>query len=347
MPQATFNRPLHLFATGLAVATLVLIFAGGLVTSTGSGLSVPDWPNSYGRFMFAFPLSDMVGGIVFEHTHRLIASMVGFLTIMLAVWLQRTEARPWVRRLGWAALVAVILQGFLGGMTVLFLLPAPISVLHGALAQTFFLMVITLAYATSREFITLEPVADEDNDAELTIRRWAMAAVGLIYVQLIIGATMRHTGSGLAFTDFPLAGGAIWPSFSAVALEAVNWSHWQNGLGEVTRAQMIIHFIHRLGALAVTVALAGTAVRLWKTPGTARPLRHMGTVLTVLLILQVALGAATIWSLKQPFLTTLHVANGAALLGATYLLLFRLHRRHSEEFQPDSVPVMASSGVTA
>ena len=347
MPQATFNRPLHLFAAGLAAATLVLIFAGGLVTSTGSGLSVPDWPNSYGRFMFAYPLSDMVGGIIYEHTHRLIASVVGLLTIVLAVWLQRSEVRPWVRRLGWIALGAVILQGFLGGMTVLYLLPTPISVLHGALAQTYFLIVITLAYATSREFITLEPAADDANDANLALRRWTTAAVGLIYVQLIVGATMRHTGSGLAFTDFPLTGGAIWPSFSAAALETVNWSHWQMGLAEATRAQMIIHFVHRLGALAVTIALVGTAVHLWKTPGAARPLKRMGTTLVLLLILQVALGAATIWSLKQAFITTLHVANGAALLGGTYLLLFRLYRRHDAESQSAAVPLMASSGAPA
>src|SRR6201988_3876893 len=110
---------LYLFALLVATSTAVLIFAGGLVTSTGSGLSVPDWPTTYGWFMFTFPLDKMVGGIRFEHTHRLIASTVGFLIVILAAWLWRAEPRAWVRRLGYAALAAVITQGILGGIPVL------------------------------------------------------------------------------------------------------------------------------------------------------------------------------------------------------------------------------------
>src|SRR4026209_1967201 len=96
-----------------ALSTAVLIFAGGLVTSTGSGLSVPDWPTTYGWSMFTFPLDKMVGGIRFEHTHRLIASTVGFLIVVLAVWLRLAEPRRWVRRLGYVALGAVVMQGIL------------------------------------------------------------------------------------------------------------------------------------------------------------------------------------------------------------------------------------------
>src|SRR5262245_66483145 len=108
---------LHLYAVIVAVATAVLIFAGGLVTSTGAGLSVPDWPTTYGWSMFTFPLEKMVGGIRFEHTHRLIASTVGFLILVLAVWLHLSESRRWVRRLGHVALGAVVTQGILGGIT--------------------------------------------------------------------------------------------------------------------------------------------------------------------------------------------------------------------------------------
>ena len=120
---------LHRFAVATAVATLFLIFAGGLVTSTESGLSVPDWPLSYGRLM-----PPMVGGVFYEHGHRMVATAVGILTILLAVWLSRREPRAWVRRLGYAALAAVVAQGVLGGLTVLFLLPMAVSVAHACLA---------------------------------------------------------------------------------------------------------------------------------------------------------------------------------------------------------------------
>src|SRR6476659_10187446 len=128
-------KMLHRFATLVAGCTVLLVLAGSLVTSTGSGLSVPDWPTSYGWNMFAFPPSKWVGGILYEHSHRLIASTVGFLTIILAVWTWRVDPRPWVRTLGFAALGAVILQGLLGGITVLLKLPPAVSIGHAGLAQ--------------------------------------------------------------------------------------------------------------------------------------------------------------------------------------------------------------------
>ena len=126
---------LRIYTVIVALSTAVLILAGGLVTSTGSGLSVPDWPNTYGWFMFTFPLEKMVGGIRYEHSHRLIASTVGFLILALALWLWRAEPRRWVRRLGYLALSAVIAQGVLGGITVLWYLPDAISIAHASLAQ--------------------------------------------------------------------------------------------------------------------------------------------------------------------------------------------------------------------
>jgi heme A synthase len=149
MPDRSAGRGLHRFAVALAVATLGLIAAGGLVTSTESGLSVPDWPTTYGQNPFTFPPSKWVGGIRFEHTHRLIASAVGLMTVVLAVWLARREPRAWVRRLGWLALAAVVAQGILGGLTVKFLLPTAISVAHACLAQSFFCLAVTLAVVTS------------------------------------------------------------------------------------------------------------------------------------------------------------------------------------------------------
>src|SRR6188768_102791 len=124
---------LHRYAKLVSAATVLLIVAGGLVTSTGSCLAVPDWPTSYGWNMFTFPMRHMVGGIFYEHGHRLIASGGGCLTIILALWLWRAESRPWLRKLGFAALGAVILQGLLGGLTVLFFLPTPVSTAHAGL----------------------------------------------------------------------------------------------------------------------------------------------------------------------------------------------------------------------
>ena len=140
---------LHRYAKLVAFSTVLLIAAGGMVTSTDSGLAVPDWPNTYGRFMFTFPVEQMVGGIFYEHGHRLIASTVGLLTIILAAWTWRVDERRWVRWLAIAALGTVILQGLLGGLTVLLLLPAPVSIGHAGLAQLFFCLTIALALFTS------------------------------------------------------------------------------------------------------------------------------------------------------------------------------------------------------
>ena len=140
---------LHLFALLVAASTAVLIFAGGLVTSTGSGRSVPDWPTTYGWFMFTFPLEKMVGGIFYEHSHRLIASGVGMFIVILAGWLWKVESRAWLRRLGYLALAAVVTQGILGGITVLWFLPDAISIAHAGLAQLVFCLSVSIALFTS------------------------------------------------------------------------------------------------------------------------------------------------------------------------------------------------------
>ena len=144
---------LHRFAQFVAGCTVLLVLAGSLVTSTGSGLAVPDWPTTYGSNMFLFPPSKWVGGIFYEHGHRLIASTVGFLTIVLAVWLWLREPRRWVKWLGIGALGAVIAQGVLGGLTVLFFLPAAISTAHAGLAEIFFCLVVSIALFTSPRWI--------------------------------------------------------------------------------------------------------------------------------------------------------------------------------------------------
>src|SRR5687767_4891612 len=189
---------LHRFAKFVAGCTVLLLLAGSLVTSTDSGLAVPDWPTTYGWNMFTFPPSMWVGGIFYEHGHRLIASTVGLLTIVLAVWLWRADGRRWMERLGFVALATVIIQGLLGGLTVLFFLPAPVSTAHAGLAEIFFGLTIAIALFTSPGWLHSHGAVDD-----VALRRVATATTAIIYVQIVLGAAMRHTGAGLAIPDFP------------------------------------------------------------------------------------------------------------------------------------------------
>ena len=307
----------HRYVKLVTASTVLLIAAGGMVTSTDSGLSVPDWPTTYGWNMFTFPLSKWVGGIRYEHSHRLIATTVGFLTITLAAWTWRVEPRRWVRRLGFAALGAVILQGLLGGLTVLFLLPAPISIGHAGLAQIFFCLTLTLALVTSPGWKTASAPVDD-----LLLRRVAAATTALIYTQILIGATMRHTNAGLAIPDFPFAFGHVIPP--------------------VWNAKIAIHFAHRVGALAVTLAVLATAGHVLyhhrRRPELARP----AFLLLFFLSMQVTLGAFVVLSRMDPVINTAHVVNGALVLGTSLVLTLRTFRRATvtaPERGPAAVPM--------
>lgn len=187
---APYQPGLHRFAVFTAASTLLLLVAGGLVTSNDAGLAVPDWPLSYGSL-----LPPMVGGILYEHGHRMVATSVGILTIILAVWLARRESRRWVRRLGWLALALVIVQGILGGITVKFFLPRPVSIAHATLAQLFFCSVVSLALFTSRwwqgEVQHAEPAGNSP------LRAQAVFTCGGVLVQLILGAAYRHQALGI------------------------------------------------------------------------------------------------------------------------------------------------------
>jgi cytochrome c oxidase assembly protein subunit 15 len=185
---------LHRFALLTAGATFLLIYVGGIVTSTGAGLAVPDWPTTFGHNMFLYPWSKMVGGILYEHSHRLIGAGVGLLTLTLAIWLWVTEPRAWLRWLGVVALVAVIVQGVLGGLRVVFL-EQTLAVIHAALAQAFFALMAIVAFFTSaegREELHKTPATDASR-----LRRLAILTMGCIYVQLIFGAMLRHMGMGI------------------------------------------------------------------------------------------------------------------------------------------------------
>jgi heme a synthase len=297
---------LHLYAVLVALSTAILIFAGGLVTSTGSGLSVPDWPTTYGWFMFTFPLDKMVGGIRFEHTHRLIASTVGFLILVLAVWLRLAEPRRWVRQLGYVALGAVITQGILGGITVLWYLPDPISIAHASLAQLVFCLTIAIALTTSpgwKRAYRREPVQEDR-----ILQRIATATTCVVYAQILVGATMRHTDAGLAIPDFPLAFGHLVPPA------------WD--------PKIAVHFAHRVGALIVTLFVIATTGHVFFHHRSRPELWRPAALLLVLLAVQITLGALTVLSQKHYIINSLHVVTGASVLATSLVLALRTRRSH-------------------
>jgi cytochrome c oxidase assembly protein subunit 15 len=297
---------------------VLLVLAGSLVTSTGSGLSVPDWPTSYGWNLFTFPPSKWVGGILYEHGHRLIASGVGFLTIVLAGWLWLEEPRRWMRWLGIAALATVVAQGVLGGLTVLFFLPAAVSTAHAGLAEIFFCLTIAIALFTSPGWIAGYDRPGTDSASDMpetqsvsgfnagTLRRIATTTTLLIYAQILVGATMRHTNAGLAIPDFPLMFGGLVPD------------HWDS--------KIAIHFAHRVGAAIVALAIVATAGHVWYHHGRRRELTRPATLLLVLVAVQVSLGALTVLSQRDVWINSLHVVCGALVLTTSLVLTLRSWR---------------------
>jgi len=285
---------LRRFTKLVAASTLFLIFAGAMVTSTSSGLAVPDWPTTYGENMFTFPYSKWVGGIFYEHGHRLIASTVGFLTIIQALWLQRREPQKFVRTLGWISLAAVIVQGILGGLTVRLLLPKAISISHAALAQVFFCVNVAIAFFTSRWYHSLR--AHEKGDAPVELA-WTLTAV--VYLQILAGAVLRHLGAGLAIPDFPLSFGQLVPAF-------------------VSR-EIVAAYVHRAGGFVVAAFVVAMAIRLLRFER-EHPLRGIAHVLLAVVAMQIMLGGYVIWSGKQPHITSLHVVTGAFTLALSLIL---------------------------
>ncbi|OFW15013.1 MAG: hypothetical protein A3F69_04975 [Acidobacteria bacterium RIFCSPLOWO2_12_FULL_66_10] len=293
---------LHTFAKLVAGCTVMLILAGSLVTSHDAGLSVPDWPTSYGWNMFTFPPSMWVANIFYEHVHRLIASTVGFLTILLTAWLWMNDSRRWMRWFGVGALGAVIAQGVLGGLTVLFFLPAAVSTAHAGLAEIFFCMTVAIALFTSPGWL-----ADYGNPVDdPSLRRLATTATVCIYIQILVGATMRHTGAGLAIPDFPWMFGHLVPD------------HWDS--------KIAVHFVHRVGALIVTLAVLASSAYVWSRHRGRRELTRPVTLGLVLVGTQVTLGALTVLSRRAVWINSVHVVCGALVLTTSLVLTLRSWR---------------------
>jgi len=294
---------LHKYSRLVVASTVLLILAGSFVTSTGSGLSVPDWPTTYGWNMFAFPPSKMVGGIFYEHGHRLIASTVGFMTIVLAAWIWITDSRRWLKWFGVGALGAVVAQGLLGGLTVLFLLPPAVSTAHAGLAEIFFCMTVAIAVFTSPSWI--EGYAGVGAD-DVRLRQLTTTTLVVIYTQILIGATMRHVGAGLAIPDFPWMFGHIVPD------------HWSPAIA--------IHFAHRFGALVATLSILATSTYIWMRHADRAELARPATLIIFLVGLQLMLGAFTVLSRRDVWINSLHVVCGALVLTTALVIALRSWR---------------------
>jgi len=331
------NRWLNRFAWFTVAATLLLICSGGMVTSKNAGLAVPDWPTTFGYNMFLFPASKWVGGILFEHTHRLIASTVGFLTLILAGWLWRTESRRWVQLLGLAAVGAVILQGVLGGIRVT-LLKDEIGIFHACLAQAFLGLLVVIALVTSQTWIRANSLALADAQK---LRALALATTAIIYVQLALGATMRHEHRDLSITDFPTAYGQWIPDTSSAAIAKINSIRDARGLSDVTVEQIWLQMAHRFGAIIVTAGVIAFFVAAPREKFS--PLRKLSGIWLIGIFLQLALGAWTIWSNKAADIATAHVAVGATMFGlGIAICAFCLKRQTATEMPPSRRSSLAS-----
>ncbi|MHB8799343.1 MAG: COX15/CtaA family protein [Thermoanaerobaculia bacterium] len=303
-------RSVRIATRAVAVSVFLLLIAGALVTSTGSGLAVPDWPLSYGKLM-----PPMVGGILYEHGHRMIAAtvatMVGLQILVLGF--RRTDRTTF--RLGLAAFGAILAQAVLGGLTVLFLLPPAISSAHAGLAQIVFALTATIALRTSlfwRRFTEAAPRTSADPALLARASRLAIWAAGATYFQILLGAIVRHTGAGLAIPDWPL-------SFGKVVPIGADWS--ADGV--------LAHFLHRTFAWAVAALVVAAALALRRFGGLPG-LRRLSSLWLVLVGVQVALGASSVWTAKAVWATSAHLAVGGLLWIAGVLaavLLARLAAR--------------------
>ena len=288
------NRGLNRFAILVACATFFLIIAGALVTSNDAGLATPDWPLSNGQ---VFP--KMVGNLFWEHGHRMVATTVGMLTIVLTIYIFLKEKRSWVRKLGVFALLAVIAQGLLGGLTVKLMLPLAVSSAHATLAQLFFCTAVSLAVFTSRSWIEVKPLVEKKGN--LPLRYLCTGALVTIFLQLILGATLRHS--------------ATWDQHPPVELILA----------------------HIGGAVAVTLMLGSASLSVLRRHPEARFLTRPAIIALTLLVIQLGLGIAAYMtrlaspSDPQPLnpmisITVAHVACGALVFVTTIVLTLRTYR---------------------
>lgn len=277
----------HRYAIATALATFCLLIAGGLVSTTESGLACPDWPLCEGQY-----IPPMIDGKQFEHTHRLVASFVGAMTFGLCALLLKHRRRDRVlTRLGVFAAGLVVVQALLGALTVKLRLPAWVSSTHQATAMAFFSVAVTLAFLTRQR---MEPAPAQAAPAAAPgLSRWILAMAGLVYAQIVVGAVMRHVRGGLACGfDFPLCLGQVWPLDGHLGIQ--------------------MHMLHRVGGVLAGVAVLSLSAALWRRA--AGPLRALAVLLALAVLAQVGLGIATVLMSRDMVVMTIHSSLGAALL---------------------------------
>jgi cytochrome c oxidase assembly protein subunit 15 len=323
------SRPEPDWRGGLAIvaacATFLLLAAGGLVTGFDEGLAVVDWPNTEGYNMFLYPLARMTGGVYLEHAHRLLGSLVGLTTLVMALHIQRSEPRRWVRRVAWLALLFVILQGVLGGLRVTGRLTWStraadtdpkilLAIVHGIFGQVVFATLVALAVWRSRAWQTAPPPTAAPSAS--TDRTFGVALVALVIVQLMLGALVRHFS---------------W------ALDILRYGLPVDPKRLVAIGQRVLH-VHIAVAVLVVVFGITVGVRAWGLYRDVRPLHTLGSRLLLLLGVQLALGifALAVSGTDAPdrrptafdvLITTAHQVVGAAVLAWAVMLLLWNYRR--------------------
>ncbi|MDP9175265.1 MAG: COX15/CtaA family protein [Planctomycetota bacterium] len=325
MKNDAYNRPLHRLALLTAGLTFPLIFLGGLVTSKHAGMSVPDWPNTWGYNMFTFPPSKWVGGILYEHTHRLLASAVGFMTIVLATVAWVTDRRPLIRWTSVALILAVCVQGVIGGLRVV-LSDLDLAIAHGCAGQLFFCFAATFCVLTSALWTQKTNIPDPQLLIVRSVLRFSLVTTAIVFGQLVIGAIMRHSGAGLAIPDFPTSYGAFFPPVhidNAFRRAAIHHYGADLGINQVTPFQIWIHFAHRIGAVFVSGAVIVLSATILSKMRRLKTLARPAIGLLVLLGIQVTLGILTVLLHKPADIASAHVAVGALVLMTTWVIAVR------------------------
>lgn len=314
-------RALHWFAVLTAVATFLLLGAGGLVTSHEAGMSVPDWPTSFGYNMYALPIKFWQGGIFYEHTHRLFATVIGCMTIILAVWMWFADSRKWMKWLGVSAFLLISSQGIIGGLRVV-LSEDQLGMVHGIIAQLFFILMCALALFTSRFWKRI--VESPKISVPGSLRTLVLATTVLVFLQLVLGAEMRHQHAGLSINTFPSAYGKVWPDTSPDAIAHYNAHRMEvTHVNDITAFQVILQMVHRIFALAILISVALCAMQAWRLLGMRDTLAKFALFWLGLILLQICLGVATILTNKAADVATAHVLVGALSLvtGALWCLI--------------------------
>ncbi|MBP7570833.1 MAG: COX15/CtaA family protein [Acidobacteria bacterium] len=294
---------LHRSAVVLSACTLALLLAGALVSSTGAGLALPGWPS-------LSPGAEAASGAWLQQGHRLLAALVALLTTLVAALAWRADPRPWMKGLAVAAAALVVAQSVYGGLAVVSLLPAYFSVLHAALAQLFFGLTVAMALFTSPGWLARERGA-VPAESDPALARWALASTAAIYVQVLVGATMRHSyvadgrPGGLAIPDYPLAFGQVVP------------------VAELGSAIVAVAFLHRLIALVTAALVAVTVARVYRRHVGQAGLVRPATLLALLVGTQILLGGLAVLSGMTPLVTTMHAASVGIALAASLVLLLR------------------------